>query len=441
MKGLARAGIALLLILNTYAGVARITAFWHRHRAEAELARADLNKALADLRAAARWRPGDAPNWLLMGKVVEHAQANGLPLDAMEGRSSLEVFAFGLAAVARGVALNPADAWGWFNVATLHEAARSASERLERMRRAGEAALTGAQTPDPPPRPAGALDPIDRIALAASFKAQQLEPDFHFYPEFRASLYWKRGMHGPAAAEIRRSVSLTPSLWAHKLLENKPFASAMEGAVMEGLVLAESNPFLDRAQVLEARAGFLYMMGRLEEAIPVYEDLRSLVGRVERQEADVEMARARLALGQVREALVHLERALQAGEDGPQGRRALLHSAEARSRLGEHETAATLLRRLLALSPRTFAAYEALARELDHLGQSQEAEKVLVGAVRAFPELPSAYHNVIAHMRANGRAAAAIPYAQGLARVAPDPEDGLRLLREVEKEAAGRPSP
>ncbi len=50
--------VAVLLLLNTLAGVSMIMAFAHRFRGERQLASADFNEALASFRGAAFWQPG-----------------------------------------------------------------------------------------------------------------------------------------------------------------------------------------------------------------------------------------------------------------------------------------------------------------------------------------------------------------------------------------------
>src|SRR5262245_22212558 len=102
--------------LNTWSGVVKIVSFHHRHAAELALADAELDEAYRHLTQASRWQPDDSPTYVLISNVIHHAQANGIPLEPLEGHDAIGTFGVGLAAITRAVALNPADAWAWFNI-------------------------------------------------------------------------------------------------------------------------------------------------------------------------------------------------------------------------------------------------------------------------------------------------------------------------------------
>jgi tetratricopeptide (TPR) repeat protein len=440
VKRLLALAIVLLVAANTWAGITRIASFRHRFRAERALARADLDVALASLRSAAWWRPADSSTWLLMGQVVQQAQANGLPLKEMEGHGTLEVFGFGLEAVTHGIALNPADAWGWFNVATLHQSFRKASERLERLRKAGEAALKQGAVPAPAPPQAErkGLDGVDRVSLAGVRKAHQLEPEFPFYHDFLADLFWKRGMKEPAAEEIRAALALIPSVPAHPILDNQSFLREMAGPILDGLEEASSSRYAERVLVLRARAEVLERLNRLDEAARTWESLRDMEGRELRQESDVAIARLLQERDQWKESLIPLKSAADGGTDTVWGVQSLYYTGIALARMGEHDRARRALESYLVQSPDSVAGYDALAVELAALGKAAEAEKVLVTAVRRFPTMPHLYENVIAHLRSHGRSREALLYAQALRKVGPDHDRADALIAEIEAESRGQ---
>jgi tetratricopeptide (TPR) repeat protein len=428
--------VALLLLANTASGVSRIVAFAHRHQAERALESAQVDRALVHLGKASWWTPGDEPNYLLMGQVVQQALANGLPLSTFEGRQTLEVFGFGLASVAHGIALNPADAWAWFNLASLHQSVRTATERLAVMKRAGEAALRG-EAPTPP-EPRQGLDALDIVSLAAARQALRLEPEFFFYHDFMADLYWKRGMIEPAAREIRASLALTPSLYAHGMMNNEEFVRALAEPILEGLEEAGRSRYVEKLHFLRARAGLLEKLERWDQAAASYEEMRSLGGQEVQQESDVAVARVLQKQKRWRESLEPLGRAVRAGTGTVWGGWALYYTGEAQSNLGDHDAARATFEKYLVLVPGSVGGYEALVRELDALGRGADAEAIAIAAVRRFPHLPHLYLKVVELMRSRGRFREAIPYAVALRKVGEDQERADRLIRELEQEARSK---
>jgi hypothetical protein len=123
----------VLVGLNTWWGATKVVVFRHKYRGQMALAAADLNQAYASFHAALTWRPGDPQAHLLIGRVIQLSQANGLPLEALEGHQAIETLGVGVAAVAQGISLNPADAWGWFHVGDLYQGFRAGNVRLMAM--------------------------------------------------------------------------------------------------------------------------------------------------------------------------------------------------------------------------------------------------------------------------------------------------------------------
>ena len=69
------------------------------------------------------------------------------------------------------------------------------------------------------------------------------------------------------------------------------------------------------------------------------------------------------------------------------------------------------------------------------MGESAEAEKLLIAAVRRFPDNQWGYLNVIEQMRRHGRAKQAISYAEALRKVSPDYEGTDALILALTEES------
>ena len=441
--------VALLagLCLNTIFGAARIMGFHHRHEGELALSRAELDAAFSHLMAARGWQPADAPTYVLIGRVIHHAQANGLPLEELAGHSSLDTYAVGLAAVLRGIALNPADAWAWFNLVDVHQGFRAARVRDASRKRAGDAAALGASklppSPGVAPEPSG-LGPEDRISVAAIFEALELEPDFYFYHDYLAKLYWDRGLKDEAAREIRESLSSWPRLEAHPALLNQEMAEALAAQILEGIEASSSSPFVGPAMAMRAKADFYEKLGRTDEAIAAWESLRTIGEGTIPAESDLSVGRLEILRGRYRESLTALHRVLANPPDELYTAWVLYYLGEAHSRLGEHEEAAAFYRRHLEASPGSLSGYLALADEEEITGRSAEAERLYIAAVLEFPSEPVTYQKVIEHMRKHGKARQAMSYAEALRKVSPDLEQTEALIEEIQQqlreEAAAGPS-
>ncbi|HET9482227.1 MAG TPA: tetratricopeptide repeat protein, partial [Candidatus Polarisedimenticolia bacterium] len=434
------AGLTIAAALNSLSGAFRIAGFLDQHRGERALAEARLNDAYDSILEASRWMPGNPTPWVFLARVLQHAQANGIPLDAFEGSSTMETFGAGVGYLARAIALNPADGWSWYNLANNYQGIRTARNRLERMRAAGERA-SGASEPPAAQEPTkkGRLDPEDRISVAAMLQAVEREPESYVYPDALAKLYWDRGLAEAASDQIRASLTLTPRLKAHAVLEAPGLLAGLEGAILEGIERAGEGEFSGPVMRARARAEILQRLGRLDEAAAAYGELRELAGSDLAAECDLAVGKIHLQQDRYREAATHLERAAAAGAGDPHGVAALFHLGAAVARLGEHERAVDLFRRYLNLRPDTMGAYFGLADSLEALGLHEEAERTLVGAVRRFPSDGTAYMRIIHHLRTRGRPGEALLYAEGLGKVEPGDERVQQLIAELRRESGRRP--
>lgn len=434
--------ILLLLALNTASGVSKIMAFVHRFQGERQLGVAELNDAFDSLRDAAAWQPGDSPTYVLIGRVIIIAQANGLPLEGLEGHGIAGTFSVGLGALARGISLNPADSWSWGNLASLYEGLRSARLRLETMRRAGEHAARGGDTTAGPEQGAGqeaekeiGLVPEDVLAAAATMMARRLDPGFSYYSDALAKIYWDRGLVADAGREIEDSFSLTPQLSAHPVLDLKGLAQTLGDSVLAGIERSSSNHSLPADTTLRARAEMLTRLSRNEEAIAAYRLLRDAGGPGVEAECDLAIGRLQQEQGRYRESVTSLEAVAASGS----GLRpvALYYLGLAYDRLGEGVKAESTLQEYLRLRPDALAGYWALAATLESLGKSDEAAAMYIAAVRRFPDNPAAYEKVIDQLSRHGRTREALAYAEGLMKIDPDRKHAGELLRRLRAETTG----
>lgn len=429
--------LALLLAGMTAAsGVRKIGAFHHRHAGERALVRADLSLAYERFLSALRWQPGDPVTHVLVGRVVQHALANGLPVEMLEGRDTLEQLAVGLGAIARGVALNPVDAWGWFQLANLYEGHLTFRVRRERMLAAGRSVLAG---PGSPPAAAavsgGGLEPEDVVAIAAALKARDLEPNYYIHHDFLANLYWDRGLREEAARQIRTSFSLTTRLQAHDVLSNDGLTMELADDILAGIDAASANRFIGPVMTSRARAELHARLGRLDEAIAAYQDLRETGDAALKAECDLALGRLEQKRERYRESIPLLRRAIEEEGGDVHGILALYYLGLAHAKLGEHEAAVPWLRRYVELLPDSIIGYLALAESVEALGRAEEADRIYIATVRRFPRSPGAYRRAIESLRRHGRAGEALLYAQGLRKVDPDDDSVESLIRDLEREA------
>ena len=428
--------IALLVLLtaNSASGVVKVIGFRHRHAGEKALSRADLNLAYQSFRSTLNWEPGDASTHILIGRAISLAQANGLPLEPLEGRQPEERFRIGLETVTRGIDLNPADSWAWFNLADFHQGFRTGRLRLAKMIRAGEMAGRPATGPEPV-APAGP-DPEDAVSVAAALKALELEPDHFFYRDFLAKLYWDRGLMQDAAREISESMAAWPRIETHGILENDALIADLAGPVLDGIARSASSPYAGPVMAARARARILERVGRLGESVEAWGELRRLGDKIVEAECDLELGKLEMQRGNPEESLKHLTRAAAEAANEAQGIWALYYIGIIHSQQANHAEAVRFLRLHLARAPDSYAGYQALAGELERIGESAEAEKLYIAAVRRFPDNPSAYLSVIQQMRSHGRSKQAISYAAALRKVSPDYEGTDSLIMALTEESA-----
>ena len=432
--------LVVLLALNTLSGISKVMAFRQSFRGGTAMGEGDPDLAYSSLKAATTWQPGDASNYLQMGRLVGQAQGSLLLLEELKGRGPAEKLGVGLSVMARGIALNPIDASGWFYLANLYRGFRLARVREERMRLALEAAASEnsekvAELMVGAGEEAG-LDPEDRIAVAATLKAIELEPSFHRYHESLADLYWERKLKEEAAREIRDSFALMPDLAAHISLEDD-LLHGLADAILEGIERAKSNPHLPREKAPLARARLLVKLQRLPEAIAAYEELRGLDDQALEAECDLEIGKLLQRQGRYRESIAFLDRVIEAGPETVWGITTLYYLGQAHLRLEDNEKAAAYLREYIAKRPDGKSGYLALADALEKLGRSEDAERLYAAAVRKFPDDRATHLRAIWYLRRHGKLEEALTYAEALRRIDPDDEGTETLIQQLTKSGAG----
>ena len=430
LSWLARAALVILVGLNTYSGLSKVVVFAHRFGGEQAFARADLDLAHSRLMAAIEWQPDDASTLVLLGRVIQSAQANSLPLKAVQGKSAREALGEGYGAIAAGIGLNPVDAWGWFNLATSYQGYLTGSRRLERMRRAGEAAASGGVAPleAPPDRWLGAED---AIPVAAVLQAIDLHPHYVYY-DWLAGFYWRRGMKQEAGAMIGVSMKLAPQLSQHALLEDREILTQLAGPVLEGIERAAARDLAGTILRDQSRAEVLAVLGRTEEAIAAYDRLRAIGKEWVAGDCDLAIGKLEQERGRYRESIEPLTRLV---EDGTwRATQAHYFLGQAHSILGDHAVAARHFSRFLAQTPDQPEGYRVLAEELDALGRGDEAESLCLAAVRKFPQDPAPYRWAISRLRQRGRQRLALQYALALGRLDPQDAESQQLILQIQHE-------
>ncbi len=369
-----------------------------------------------------------------MGRAIAHAQANGLPLEALEGHDSQEVFGVGLGAVIHGITLDPADAWAWSNLATLYEGYRSARVRLEKMRRAGEMAMGfGSEE-----QQEEGLEPEDILAAAANMMARSLEPNFFYYDDALAkNLTRDRGLVEQAGREIADSFALVPRLQSHPILEVDSLLDGLGDRILEGVVRAESNAYVSPVSAMRARSQLLVRLDRKEEAIRAYTALRSIGDWTLRAESDLEIGETAAGGGTLPRESAEPECHPGERDRQPLGAVGAVLPGCGSPEAGRTRSAAGFLSRFLAMTPEQPTAYWSLAEALEGEGKLEEAEGLYVAAVRRFPDNPGAYEKVIGVLRRRGKLDQALAYAEGYRKVDPASDRPGELLRQLRSEAAG----
>jgi len=427
------AALLLLLAGNTWYSATRIMAFVHRHRGEKALAAAEVSDAYESLLAGVSWQPGDAPAYILIARTIQGAEANGLRIAALDGKTPLERLAAGVGALGRAVALNPADAWAWSNLADLYRGAQSGRLRLERITAIVEASKAGT----PPPEPIAADAPLrtpqpeDRVMAAAALMAQSLEPEFFFYHDFLARLYWERGHAEEASREIEVSFESTPSPDAHSVLSTGALMKELSPAILAGIEKSEANPNVNPIARVRAQADILRYLSRNEEAIKAYERLAGMGGADLAANSFLIVGELLQSEGRYSESIGYLERVRRVDPEGEAATAALFDLGESHARLGNHVEALELLRSYLTKRPGTLNVLLDLAGELAAAGRNDEAERIYLSALRGFPEEVEVYIHLIEHLLKQRRLDEAVRYADRLAALAPEDERVVALIHQV----------
>lgn len=431
--------VAAMVAGSLWAGTGRIMAFLSRHDGEKRLVSGDLDEAYGRFRAALEWEPSHPFTWVLAGRVVHLAQANGITPAAMDGEPPEAVSAAGVSAIIRGISMNPADALGWFNLAQAYRGYGLARTRIERLRAMVEAVKAGKSPREAREslEPKG-LGPEDLMVVAATLKARGLEPEFSFYHDFLAKLYWDRKMPEEAAAEIREGYALTPQNFAHPWADDKAFTEGLSEAILEGIDQSARNRFVDPLAGRLARAEILESLGRYEEAVEAYQALRMDGSEEIREECDLRLARIHVSLGDDEEAISLLEKLIARSLSDARLGHAYYTLGRAHANLGEHQDAVGYYMRHLNYRVGTPTVLLELATELEALDRDTEAEKIYLGLVERDKDDSRPYRRLIQLLLRKRRAAEALQYAGMYAKAIPGagaPEEILRELGPEELQA------
>jgi tetratricopeptide (TPR) repeat protein len=322
---------------------------------------------------------------------------------------------------------------------TTSEPESSPAEGQDAMPGAGDDAVPGSD-PGPgagPPAESGpiGLEPEDGIIIAATAKALELEPIFFFYHDFLARLYWERGLAEEAAEEVRVSFSLMPLFTPHTLLDDDELLQELAGPILEGVRQARSTPGMERVVIARGQAEVEERLGRNEEAMAAWDHFLQVAGPGVEAECRYAQARLHHRENLYDESIPLLERVVQLDEDGNWGIGALRLLGLAHGKLGDHESAIDALRRYRAKRPGTLAPLILLADGLKNAGNSEEAGRLYLVAVRRFPEAPQAYLRLIAHLEQDQQYDEALRYARRLRERLPHDEAVEALVQRLRARA------
>ncbi|MCZ6833805.1 MAG: tetratricopeptide repeat protein [Acidobacteria bacterium] len=421
-RRLFHAALLLLLLVNTWAGIARIGFFITRYAGEHALALARMDEAVDGLEASIWWQPGNAPSHILLARAVHLSMANGLHLKAWPGASPEDLLAAGTVLVTHGVALSPADAWAWFNLAQVYRGYQFGDQRRSRLR-------APSRDQEEISEPSG-LAPGDDVIIAASLMAQALEPAFFFYRDFLAQLYLRRGLLEEAEAEIRESFRLMPLPSAHGTLDDE-IIRQLAGPVEEGIQFAAAGTHMTPALIARAWAEFNQVVEREEEAVVAWRDLRALAGEVVWDECDYRSAVLYQRLDRYAESLPFLERVVADGGGGIFRARSLQLLARARSNEGDHRAALEVLAEYRDALPRSFRPLIYMAREWELIGDMDEAGRLYRTTARRFPGEPRAWTSYIRFLRQQGQVREALLEAEEFTRRHPDDPQAGKLVEDL----------
>ena len=421
-RQLVHAGLVLLLLVNTWAGIARIGFFITRYAGEHALALARMDEAVDGLEASIWWQPGNAPSHILLARAVHLSMANGLHLKAWPGATTGDLLAAGTVLVTHGVTLSPADAWAWFNLAQVYRGYQLGDQRRSRL-------LGLSRDQEGISEPSG-LAPGDDVIIAASLMAQALEPAFFFYRDFLAQLYLRRSLLEEAEGEMRESFRLMPLRSAHGSLDDDTIRR-LAGPVEEGIRFAAAGSHVSPVLIARSWAEFHQVLGRDEEAIAAWQDLRALAGEAVWDECDYQAARLYQGLGRHEESLPILERVVADGGGGSWRAGSLLLLARARSHQGDHRAALEVLADYRDVLPRSFRPLIYMAREWELIGDMDEAGRLYRATARRFPGEPGAWTNYISFLRRQDKTREALGEAQEFLRRHPDDPQAGKLAEDL----------
>lgn len=405
-------GLLALLGATSWVGVQRIMNFKHRFTGDKALVAARMDEAFGAFTAALEWHDADAYGHVLVGRVIQLAQDNGVPLAALEGHMPAEVSAVGISAITKGIGMNPSDSLGWFNLAQAYRSSRVARTRMDRLKAMVEAVKAGKS-----PREAQAafegqgLGREDLVVIAATEKAIRLEPEFSFFHDFLAKLYWDRGMLEEARREIREGFALTPMRQAHPWLEDREFLEGLQEPILEGLRRSASTRFVDPMASKLAEAEVLESLGRNEEAEAAYEELQVMGGPDVREECDLRLARLLQKQGNFEASVERVQRVLAADPDGRRAGLAHLYMAVAAGRSGNPAKAVEHYREHLARRTGNPAVLLDFAAQLELIDRDAEAERIYEGLIERGTQDPHPYERLIRLLASRRRSDDAYTYA------------------------------
>jgi len=402
--------------LNAWMGVTWIQGFRNRFAAEKALAGGHLDEAYTHLERTLRWMPGDAVSYVLIGRVIHLSQTNGVSLKSLAGLDVAGTYALGAGAIAAGLSRNPADPWAWFNFAESQTAFAVRTRRLERLKAAVEAAMAGGE--QEPARPAGA-EYAGRSTVAAALEAMELDPQYFFYHDFLANLYWERGLLEDAGREIRAGFAKTPDVPAHPWMENREMTEALAASILAGIDDASADPSVDPVVAARARVDVLESLERHEEALAAIDRLRETGGAAVAAECDSRTGAVLQSMGRYEESVPVLERASREDPSGSYGDGALRMLARGYAMSGRHEEAVKSYRAFLTKRAGSLPLFLELASELEVLGKVGEAEKIYAAMVKRFPDADLPYRKLIESLRRQRRFDEAARYEAELEKLQP----------------------
>lgn len=435
--------LALLALLagSGWNGLHRVMSFKHLHSGDKALIAARMDDAYGHFTAALRWQGSDPYTHVLVGRVVQLAQDNGVNLTALTGEDPANVSALGISAIIRGIALNPADALGWFNLAQAYRSSRMARTRIERLKAMVEAIKAGKSPQEAQlALETEGLTPEDLMVVAATSTAIRLQPEFSFNHDFLAKLYWDRGLEEKAAAEIRKGFALTPQRHAHPWLDEEEFLEGLQEPILQGIRQSASTRFVDPLASKLAEAEVLESVGRIDEAVEAYRDLWELGGPDIRQECDLRLARLYQKDGDYEASVDLLERILAADPDGRRSGPAHQLLAVAAARAGHPEESVRHYRAFLSRRVGSPPVLLDFAAQLELIDRDAEAERIYEGLIERQDVDHRPYERLIQLLAAQRRINEAYAYATRYSQAIPgsgSPAEIMERLGPDEPEGLG----